>query len=137
MADIASDLISNIEGYLQLLTTLSLGMCAGTFALVIQVIFHNADNSVAPVRLKAISLVIVAIVLLLFSIGCGIATKSVLVSAVPAIHAIQWGKDSAVVYLEDACLGAIINWAMAQVGFFILGVVALAVVLIANLRLLR
>ncbi|MER9414768.1 hypothetical protein NKI95_02085 [Mesorhizobium sp. M0306] len=136
MQDVASDLIANIEGYQQLLTTLSLGVSAGAFALLCQIIFHNAQND-NRIFLKRSWLVFAAIVAQFFSIVFGVMTKSVLVSAVPALHAIAWGSKSATVYLKDAGLENIMNWAAMQVVFFGIGMLLLLVVLLSNTHQLR
>lgn len=136
MAEVASDLIGNIEGYQQLLTTLSLGICAGTFALVTQVIFHNAANA-ARVQLSGLSLIMAAVIALVLSILAGVATKSVLVSSVPAMHAIAWSDQSATTQLAAAGLGGLMTFASLQIALFLVAILCLGFALLANLRLLR
>lgn len=136
MAETASDLISNIEGYQQLLTTLSLGVAAGSFALLSQIMFHNAQHS-QKVSLAAMPLVFLAMFSQMVAILCGVFTKSALVSSVPALHAIDWGSESAMVYLKAAGLDHIAFWSMMQILAFVTGIVLLFVVLILNRGMLR
>lgn len=136
LEDVASDLISNIEGYQQLLTTLSIGVSAGAFALLSQIIFHNAQNE-NRIYLRCTWLIFLAIVSHFISIIFGVMTKSVLVSSVPALHTIQWGSNSATTYLKDAGLGSIMTWSMFQVLAFGVGMVLLLVVLLFNTHQLR
>ncbi|RUW70902.1 MULTISPECIES: hypothetical protein [unclassified Mesorhizobium] len=136
MEDVASDLISNIEGYQQLLTTLALGVSAGAFALLSQIIFHNAQNE-NRVLLRHTWLIFSAIGANFTSIVFGVMTKSVLVSSVPALHALKWGSDSATSYLNAAGLGNIMFWSMMQVLTFGIGMVVLFVALLLNTRLLH
>lgn len=136
MEGVASDLISNIEGYQQLLTTLALGVAAGAFALLSQIIFHNAQHP-EKIALNATWLVFVAIFVLLLSIGAGVMTKSTLVSSVPALHAIEWGDSSATTYLKAAGLSRILMWASAQIVSFGVGAILLFLVLLLNMKLLK
>ncbi|MGO7861665.1 hypothetical protein ACC676_08640 [Rhizobium ruizarguesonis] len=136
MADVASDLIANIEGYQQLLTTLSLGIAAGAFALIVQVLFHNASNPNNKVNLLWKWWLVAGVGCHLFSVLAGIATKSALVSSVPALHKIDWGDASAATYLQAAELGHISCFATGQIILFILGTALLFAVLIRNIRLL-
>lgn len=136
MEGVASDLISNIEGYQQLLTTLALGVAAGAFALLSQIIFHNAQHA-EKIVLNATWLVFVAIFVLLLSIGAGVMTKSTLVASVPALHKIEWGASSATVYMKEAGLSRILTWATAQIVTFGVGAVLLFVVLLSNMKLLK
>ncbi|RWQ33622.1 MAG: hypothetical protein E5Y88_27305 [Mesorhizobium sp.] len=136
MQDVASDLIGNIEGYQQLLTTLSLGVAAGAFALLSQIIFHNAQNQ-DRVFLSHTWLVFCAIGAHFASIVFGVMTKSALVSSVPALHAISWGAESATYYLKEAGLGNIMLWSMMQVLAFGLGMLLLFFVLLLNTHQLR
>ena len=134
--DVASDLIENIEGYQQLLTTLSLAVSGGIFALLIQILIHNASNS-TKVRLKSEWIILAAVALHLLSIGFGIFTKSALVASVPALHAIQWGTGSATEVLTTAGLDQIAFWATCQVILFFLGTAILFIFLICNRGALR
>lgn len=136
MADVASDLIANIEGYQQLLTTLSLGTAAGAFAIVVQVILHNSSNT-KPVVIENKGILIFGIIALFLSILGGVATKSVLVSAVPAIHAIQWGTDSALDYLSRAGISQLRWMALWQIFSFIVGIAAMLFVLIRNVHQMK
>ncbi|AID32436.1 hypothetical protein MCHK_4635 [Mesorhizobium huakuii 7653R] len=136
MEDVASDLIGNIEGYQQLLTTLSLGISAGAFALLSQIIFHNAQNH-DRILLRHTWLVFCAIGAHFVSIVFGVMTKSVLVSSVPALHAISWGAESATYYLKAAGLENIMLWSMMQVLSFGIGMLLLFLVLVLNTHQLR
>jgi len=136
MSDVASDLISNIESYQQLLTTLSLGVAAGTFALLAQIMFHNAQSS-TRISLNATGWVLGAIGLHFGAILFGVGTKSALVSSVPALHAIKWESESATKYLSEADLSHIMLFSSLQVLAFALGIAALIFVLFRNLHLLR
>lgn len=134
MDDVASDLITNIEGYQQLLTTLSLGVCAGVFALVTQIVFHNVQNQSSRVFVNASGLLIVAVVFHLVAIGFGVATKAALVASVPALHQIKWTDESATATLATEGLSGITTSATWQIFFFALGMLTLLVVLICNLK---
>ncbi|TCU15103.1 hypothetical protein [Rhizobium sullae] len=135
MAEVASDLITNIEGYQQLLTTLSLGIAAGAFALIIQVLFHNASDA-EKVNLHWKWGLVAGVAGHLFSVLAGIATKSALVSSVPALHKMDWGEASATTYLQAAGLGHIPLFAAGQITLFVLGTALLFAVLVRNVRLL-
>ncbi|WP_086996932.1 hypothetical protein [Rhizobium sullae] len=136
MSDVASDLITNIESYQQLLTTLSLGVAAGAFALLSQIIFHNSQNT-TKISMAATNCVFVAIFCHLLAILFGVLTKSALVASVPALHAINWGSGSATKYLSDTGLGHIMWFSMLQVFSFGAGMVVLFYVLWRNMHLLR
>lgn len=133
MAEVASDLITNIEGYQQLLTTLSLGISAGAFALITQILFHNAAHPTGVI-LHWKWLMISGVTAHLLAVLAGVATKSALVSSIPALHKIVWGGESAATYLQDAHLEHIQTFALAQVALFILGTVLLFTVLVRNVR---
>ncbi|ANK91537.1 MULTISPECIES: hypothetical protein [unclassified Rhizobium] len=135
MAEVASDLIANIEGYQQLLTTLSLGISAGAFALIVQILFHNTSNS-NRVNLCWKWGLVAGVGIHLFSVLAGIATKSALVSSVPALHKIEWGGSSAATYLQAAGLEHISYFAIGQIVLFAVGTAVLFAVLIRNVRLL-
>ncbi len=136
MENVASDLISNIEGYQQLITTLSLGVAAGVFALLSQIIFHNAQNS-HKISLSWTPLILVAVAFYLLAILFGVFTKSALVSSVSVLHGIEWGSEFATVYLRQAGLTHIMLCAMLQIGAFGVGTLLLFVVLVRNSYLLR
>lgn len=135
MAQVASDLIGNIESYQQHLTTLALGASAGTFAVVVQVIIHNSTEGSKPVVLEGVCYMTAAIALLFASILAGILTKSTLVAAVPALHTINWTGSSATVQLKGAGLGNILTFAILQVAGFAFGILALCIALFCNLKL--
>lgn len=135
MAEVASDLITNIEGYQQLLTTLSLGIAAGAFALIVQVLFHNASNA-NSVNLHWKWGLVTGVGIHLFSVLAGIATKSALVSSVPALHKIVWGDSSAATYLQAAGLEHISWFATGQIILFIIGTASLFAVLVRNVKVL-
>jgi hypothetical protein len=136
MGDVASDLITNIESYQQLLTTLSLGVAAGAFALLSQIIFHNSQNS-SKIHMKSAGWIFVAIACHLGAIVFGVFTKSALVSSVPALHAIQWGSHSATKYLSEEGLGHIMVFSMLQISAFAIGMGVLFFVLGRNIDLVR
>jgi len=135
VAEVASDLITNIEGYQQLLTTLSLGISAGAFALIVQILFHNTSNS-NKVNLEWKGGIIWGVGIHLISVLAGIATKSSLVSSVPALHKIEWGGSSAATYLQTAGLQHISYFSIGQIVLFIIGTGMLFLVLVKNARLL-
>jgi hypothetical protein len=134
--DVASDLISNVESYQQLLTTLSLGISAGAFAMVTKVVFHNATED-RKIVLKAPFIIFVGITIEFLSICFGIATKSALVSSVPALHAISWGSSSATEYLRANGLSHISVFAGLQIVFFAVGVIVLLSLMLVNWRMVR
>jgi hypothetical protein len=136
MDAVASDLISNIEGYQQLLTTLSLGVAAGVFAVLVQIMFHNSEHD-QKLKLRWSWLLLVGVVVELLAIGFGVATKSALVSSVPALHVVPWSSASATTSLQAAGLGGIMFWSLLQVSAFFIGIVLLFVVLLRNIKLLR
>ena len=137
MNDIASDVIGNIESYQQLLTTLSLGIVAGVFALLMQVIIHNASETNTSIEIKRSSLLIIGLVIQIISILCGVLTKSALVSSVSSLHQIQWGKGSVVEYINDAGLKSILIFAQLQVILFLVGIIVLCITLLFNWKLIR
>lgn len=137
MDDVASDLITNIEGYQQLLTTLALGICAGAFALVTQIMMHNAGNPDKKVVLSGTRILMTGTVLEFLSICLGIATKSALVASVAALHAIQWDNTSVVPQLRATALYHLPWLAVGQVTLFALGILCFLVAFRSNLRLLK
>lgn len=133
--DTASDLIANIEGYQQLLTTLSLGVAAGTFAFLTQIIFHNSQGG-SHVGLKCPWLGLMAIIIHFVSIIFGVLTKSALVSSVPKLHTLVWDARSATDILKEADLGHITSFAFWQIMSFALGMLPLLALLFVNIRLI-
>lgn len=131
MSEVASDLIANIESYQQLLTTLSLGISAGSFALLVQILFHNAEHAV-PVAVRAPWLMLVGVFCHLLSIWKGIETKQGLVASVPKLHQIEWGSDSATSYFNAAGLGHVLSYAAWQTNLFVAGTAILFLVLLVN-----
>ncbi len=133
--DAASDLISNIQSYQQLLTTLGLGVSAGAFALATQVIFHNAKEN-RKIILRTPVLIPIGIFLEFVSILFGILTRGALVASIPALHSITWGTDSATEQIKTSGFGQIALFSELQIVFFAFGVIAIVALMIVNWRIL-
>lgn len=136
MPEVASNVISSIESYQQHLTTLSLAVIAGAFALLFQIIIHNTKEPTS-ISLRYPWLILAGIGILFASIAFGELTKSVLVSSIPTLHHLNWSDESAVAIINRAGLGLIMKFAALQVITFLVGILMMIFVLIINWRLVR
>ena len=138
MADAAGaeKILEAMSSQIDLLTSLSVGICAGIAALFIQIAIHNRSGDAARLRLQWKNALFIAFAAEGVSLVFGYLSYGAITAASPAILSLK--LDATKMWTEHAFPNAatIRCLLIAQFGFFIAGVVSVFACLLKNRRLL-
>lgn len=125
-----------ISSQIDLLTTLSVGICAGIVALFIQIAIHNRSGEVSKLRLKWKDLLLAAFVFEGLALVFGYLTYGAITDAAPAILSLTLDANKTWVDHPFQNASLIRFLAIAQFVFFFAGIICVLACLLKNRKLL-
>ena len=136
-ADTAVKIIDSISSQIDLLTTLSVGICAGIVALYIQIALHNRGNDNSKLILKWQFLLILCFFLEGSSILLGYLAYGAITDAIPIIFPLQFVQDKIFSEYEFTNSCMIRALAIFQFLFFLGGILCVFCCLVKNQGFLK
>jgi hypothetical protein len=134
---VAPILIDSMTGQSETLSTLSLAICGGIAALLLQVAIHNRSDGTKKLRLRASDLLLVAFVLEGASFVVAYLVRGSIVASVPELMNLKYDPQTALSPAASNGLQAIRTLELTQFTLLGLGILAILVVLIVNRPLIR
>ncbi len=136
-ADTAGKIIESISSQIDLLTTLSVGICAGIVVLYIQIAIHNHGKDNSKLILKWHVLLLISFFVEGISIVLGYCAYGAITDATPIILSLPFEKGKLFVEYDfkNSCM--IRSLAIWQFLFFLGGILCVFICLIKNRLLLK
>lgn len=132
----AEKILETISSQIDLLTTLSVGICAGIVALLIQIAIHNHADGSAKLRLRWGDLLFLAFFCEGASLVLGYLSYGALTDAAPIVLGLVLDSTKTFAQHEFPNAGLIRGLALTQFLLFFVGILAVFVCLLRNRKLL-
>lgn len=136
-ADIAGKIIESMSSQIDLLTTLSVGICAGIVALFLHIATHNHSKDNSKVILKWQFLLLIAFFLEGLSIVFGYLAYGAITDATPMIFSLPFEQGKTLVEYNYRNSSLIRALAITQFAFFSGGILCVFICLLKNRLLLK
>lgn len=135
--DTAIKIIDSISSQIDLLTTLSVGICAGIVAIYIQIAIHNRGKDSSKLVLRWQDLLIISFFLEGVSIVSGYCAYGAITDATPVILSLSFEKEKmfAEYAFSNSCM--IRSLAIIQFLSFLGGILCVLICLVKNRVLLK
>lgn len=133
----AGKIIESMSTQIDLITTLSVGICAGIVALFLQIALHNHSKNDQRLILNRQNLLFIAFCCEGISIISGYCAYGSITEATPIIFSLDFEEGKTFVEYEFRN-AALIRWlAKTQFIFFLGGIICVLICLLKNKGLLR
>lgn len=132
----AEKILETISSQIDLLTTLSVGVCAGIVALFIQIAIHNRSGEASKLRLRWKDLLLAAFIFEGLALVFGYLSYGAITDAAPAILSLN--LEATKTWVEHSFRNAsLIRYlVLAQFVFFFSGIICVLACLLKNRKLL-
>jgi hypothetical protein len=134
---IAEEIIKSMGSQMDLIFTLSVALCGGIIALLVQIAIHNRSKTAAPLNLRGYWLLVFTFLFAGVSIISGYLARGSITSSIPEIYQLDfsniksWGSAS----FEASSTIKILF--LSQFWTFFLAILCLFVIVCINLNLVR
>jgi len=134
---IAPDIIKSMGSQMDLLFTLSVAICGGIIALLVQLSLHKTDPGRTPIKWKGVTFLIVTFISEGLSVFFGYFARCSITSNIPAIYRLPFSEidNFTKAKFDGHCT---LKWLFAiQFGTFMVGIIFLFILLCLNLKLVK
>jgi hypothetical protein len=134
---IAEQIIKSMGSQMDLIFTLSVALCGGIVALIVQLAIHNRSVPASPLKLRGYWLLVLTFLFAGTSIIFGYLARGSITSSIPEIYRLDfskiksWGSAS----FEASCMLKFLF--QSQFWTFFLAIICLFVVVILNRKLVK
>lgn len=136
-SSIAELVINTMGNQSEVASGLSVAICGGVVAFIIQIAIYNRSEGNDDIRLKGGGWLVAGFVIEAASIMAGIVLKGVLVSAIPSLYSASYKANEQLSNNDITALQPLQCFSLTQLSLFILGVLVFLPFFYRNRKLLR